>query len=87
MRTWIGKMILDNKEVEVTVNFIKPSINNFGKWYGYGYCDSVLNIDTYHTNIGEIIINCIRFNLGKCYFEFIGSGMPEGELKKYIDKM
>ena len=80
MGKWEGIIIINNKEIKVTVNYITQSPSRLGEWSGYGYVESITDIDleSYDTNIGNVLISELSYSNN--YFEFKGSGKPIGSL-------
>ena len=81
MNTWNGNININGNEIEVWVDYKRATQNRLGEWSGYGYLTKCLDVGSYKTNIGTIIINNITINPGKYYFTFVGSESPKGELK------
>jgi len=39
MGAWKGSILINGKEIEVCIDYVKPSSYRLGEWSGYGYLD------------------------------------------------
>lgn len=80
MNEWKGTIQLRDVKAFVEVDFIVPSAVGYGSWQGRGNTESIIEMDTYESDIGTIVMEHISYGVNGTTFTFKGSGKPRGKL-------
>lgn len=81
---WSGEMTINDKKYSVDVTVLHYP-NGIKYWYGIGYyhnntIQNYIVADNYTTDIGDIVVTHGTLD----YFEFQGSGIPQGKLGEFL---